>query len=803
MTVVVPCKGGDGSRPYPGKQFHRKPDGGLAKVPYQQTRLFDAHITHVAGLHDLDGALRSIASKRLGFVVPGQLRNPDATRGIRRLSRDRKGACATLESVPLHWLLFDLDKVPNVMGLDPRTEPDAARRWLLSLLPEAVRRADTIVRWSSSLCIGVDEPPAALSAHVWAWLSEPLDATEVKTLLIRADAHARHILEATQAVAGSKRVVDWKTTEAQQPIYVAPPLLLDGIADPFTAEERQVVVRSTNNMVDVTALRDEMAAIAVFPTAASSPKRRVARASRDESTWIAAPLPIVVRPCLPLPDARNLGRDHVLIGDIAALTGQAAGEQTTKRAADRTYGSGRMAAEIIRVALARIEWGKVHPAFSAWSETGSVPDGERDTWLSRIAMCLAHALPHAALLDGRLAGLVSRIGNALCSEAWTVDEWLRGGFGKSIYEKAASAARGETVKWQNREVDARYQAVASNMRRDLAIGDDEIRALRLLSLADGSMLRANRRVLASGTQVAPMAKPRSLPGERVDLLPVVQALRAGGRSLRSIVSDTGVPISTVRRWTMTSMGGDPSTLQNLEGSRCEERESSVPEFVHAAETLDETGQAAQPTAASNVRQQDGAERLAKAASSIAAQTATFASGLPIPGFILRRRADKAAAVDKAELFIGKAAKLVVSLAERCSVPLDEVPRMPCLDLLDADLAQNVVAAMEALRAAQRKVVQKCERQNRRYVAEAERDGFWEPLESRMGEEGADVLAEGNARLRLISGDWDKRISRKLAQHGIGNAGESRQHVVNLRRAKGAVLGAERRRLDALKRKLAA
>ncbi len=804
LWVMTPSRRRDGLRDYPGKRFYRNAEGNIVKEAYRVGAFFDAHQTCVSSLSDLDVTLRHIAHKRLGFPVSGHLRNPERTTGIRRLVHDRKDAKAALKSVPRPWLLFDLDKVPNAHGLNPRTQPEESRHWLLSLLPKSVQQADAIVRWSSSLCVGADGPPPTLSAHIWVWLSEPVEAIEAKSLLLRANALACAMLN----TAGCKSVIDAKTTEAQQPIYVAPPLLWDGIPDPFTPDERQVLVPGVNREVDLHTLREELAAVAL-PVKTSRPKRNKKEASRDVDAPSVTPRRTSSRPALPLPETRSLGADHFILRQIKGLARKGAEERSSKRSADRAWGLGRMASELVRVALARVEWGKTYPAFAAWTAAGGVPDGERDVWLYNIAACLAHALPAEAIKAGQLGRLVGQIGKALCSEDWMTNEWHRGGYAKSVLEKAGAAARGDTVEWEGKQVDPRYRVSAARLRTELQIGDDEIRALCLLSLADGATLSANRRALTADFYDRPSDKPRLTPGQKLAKRQTVLALRKEGHSLRAIVAQTGVPIANVQRWSADAMtGGDPFWTTSLESSSSKEGESTSTESVQAAITCEKLGQAIFGASGNLVENKYGAKPAGADhdADGFAGMSsfpeASYGADMPVPSFILRLRADKKKAQDRAESYIAKVERLVANLAERCSEPLDELLTRPCLDLLGIDLRDAVALATERLEAAQKRCVLKVERQERRRAAEAERIGFWELLEARIGQDGVDALAEGKTRLQVIAGHWDGRIARARAECGR-DRDDLKQLVLNLTRAKSAVLKAELRRFNHLQEKAAA
>ena len=73
LTVLVPCRGKDGTRAYPGKSYARGPGGSLESQGFnlRDNRLFDAHEAPVTSVEELHAVLLRVQERRLGIVVPG------------------------------------------------------------------------------------------------------------------------------------------------------------------------------------------------------------------------------------------------------------------------------------------------------------------------------------------------------------------------------------------------------------------------------------------------------------------------------------------------------------------------------------------------------------------------------------------------------------------------------------------------------------------------------------------------------------------------------------------------------------
>lgn len=786
LTVLVPCRSRNGTRAYPGKRYQRAEDGSVQATGFnlRDNRLLNAHEAPVSSVVELHDLLLRIQECRLGIVVPGRLRDPARRMAIRRLANDRPDCPATLESVPLPWLLLDLDKVPNIHALDPRMQPGDCRDWLLSLLPRSLRRARCVVRWSSSTCMHGEGPPETLSAHLWFWLDGLLARKEAKSICMAVDAHIRCMLRLPARPRGNGGwLADWKITEPQQPIYVASPLCEDGLVDPFSAEERTVLAGGPDADVVLDDLRTELEQCAGLGLQAGQAPARAARKREGANRPATKAQPSypepVARAPLVLPATLLLHRDHALVQEIRGLTMASRKETVGKRAVDSVLGAGRAAAEMVRIALARAVWGRKHEEFGAWAEAGGVPEGERDTWLYSIAACLAHALPGERILDGTLRDLLTRVGEVICGREWTATEWVKDRCDGAVIVKAVQAARGETIVRDGKRWDPRYRWNAAALRRDLGIGADEGDALGLLTLAEGATEKRSRRALVALRKPEPMPDARA--GDRAEVL----RLRGEGLSLRAISARTGVPVGTVQAWAAKAMplrGMDapkgrsvtPSTKLGL----------TVESFVESSTLV---------TAATEAPVVHAVEKTAKVVQALPAAC----PGPRLPSFIVRRLEEKQAAVEKAKAYVSEADALARELSRRGAIAPLAWPVAPPTSRLPDALRLRVEMSVRALGAALASVRRRQDERIRRLETAGERDGFWSACEAVLMREPLEAEEMASGRLVSVKDRWSRRMDAADSRAEASGQEADRVAAGRIRMAGRAVQNAERRRHEAL------
>jgi len=200
LTILIPERRSDGSLPVSRKSFCIHENGNLSAQGYDLRKAaFRFEPREVQGLSDVASLLTKISDFGNGFIVRGNPMNSEKPRLQARRFRCAPDQPATLRDVPKHLAVVDMDKVPNVLRIDPRTNPEGAAQFLLSLLPAAVASAQCIICWSSSMCVGQapGTAPETLSVHIYLWLVAPVGYEALKDILKGVDVHARDKLACT------------------------------------------------------------------------------------------------------------------------------------------------------------------------------------------------------------------------------------------------------------------------------------------------------------------------------------------------------------------------------------------------------------------------------------------------------------------------------------------------------------------------------------------------------------------------------------------------------------------------------
>ena len=139
----------------------------------------------VENIFELSQLLTYIEYRQDTFIVRGQLIqgfDPKCCRRILNVQED--GSPPQFEDVPggIHWLSVDCDKIPLPPVINAVTNPEAAIRYLLSLLPPILQ--GVTVHWQLSCSFGLLGSDT-ISAHLWFWSDRPLSSFELKTWGVR------------------------------------------------------------------------------------------------------------------------------------------------------------------------------------------------------------------------------------------------------------------------------------------------------------------------------------------------------------------------------------------------------------------------------------------------------------------------------------------------------------------------------------------------------------------------------------------------------------------------------------------
>ncbi|SDB20268.1 hypothetical protein [Belnapia rosea] len=520
-----------------GKAFQLRLDGSLAApAGYKAGKFFVPEAIPVRDIRELHAVWERLAVEGGGIFVRGGLsgaRVPTGTRVGRestfklRCDHVTRRTCdghadghpAGLRDVPRRWLLLDMDKVRNILGLDPRKDPEAVVDFLLGLLPHSVQRCTVSWDWSSSMCIGTPagQAPATLSAHLRIWLDSPLAHLETRALLERmCEFTWLRLRELGVEPAGDRRldgVIDWKPAEPQQPLYVAVPYFGQGIKDPFPGGLRRGLREGASEVVRLAELEAELdtAGAPRIP----APARVASKAIAGHQKSSALPAPRRTRPVsLPPSDA---SADVVPIAAARRLAeaqrARRAGGPDRHLRAGRGIFAARAPLETVRLVRGRVAAGAHDRRWRKWHEAGGVPEGLRDRILFLVGCLVAESMPGAQLTDEAVNGAILEIGRLIIAGDWLEECWVLGRFWSTLVGRAVAAGRSEVELWRGEFKDPRYRVGKERLLRELMVQPEEVTRYGLVSLAsDRDRLAAKRQgegaTSLAETQAANLAKAR-------------------------------------------------------------------------------------------------------------------------------------------------------------------------------------------------------------------------------------------------------------------------------------------------------
>jgi hypothetical protein len=428
---------------------------------------------------------------------------------LRRIKSPEGGCPAGLAELRTHVMPWDCDGWPNLWKLDPRTQGDALRAELLKLLGPEFVEASHSFQWSSSCCVGVPhwQVPEFVSFRVWSWAHREVGEAEGRELAKRLDARVRPIL-------GNKDgyLVDPKVYDLQQPIYLANPAF-KGMPDPF-GYRRWAFVRCTQSVLDIDRLEKDL----------PSPTRKTAwtRPEGEPMAATARPVPkprtaTVIVPGQPIPfelAARELSaaREALEAKGVEAFRDRCNG-----------FGIARGSLEMVGLAIHR----------------GGLQPGERDECATMIASGVVASLPPDGRPPEQVRAKVRAVLRLCVSDEWISAEWE----GKADISVVGNFARASVLAAAGkltRRSEPRYTYGMDRLCMEWAPTEEEVRILGLKSIAPQWVVsKLTREAAGADKRIAKLTL-------RAENLRRVNELRATGASLRAIVSETGLPYTTVR-----------------------------------------------------------------------------------------------------------------------------------------------------------------------------------------------------------------------------------------------------------------
>ena len=325
ITCLLPVdKLGAGTGTHPGKSFVNG-----AKLAFDIThRAYTAASVPVGSLVELADHLDLEAYIGRRILVRGKAARDGVisricTPGTDRFGREKK---VGLLDDSHHWVMLDVEHVPNKWNLDPRCQHKAIARTARFLMPPAISQVGCYAQMSSSSgmretapgskayqAVPEGEVPAELNLHLWIWLDTPLNSADTKTLLSRISAYAVDKLHEAHGVhpAGDKTwIVDSKVAEAHMPHYVAAPKFV-GHADPLPEEARGFLLQGAparggmTNTVCLAELLEQLPAAGAAPQSLVKATKAPKVTAKKTTAKVAAPRTTIQPRVLPmLPEAR-------------------------------------------------------------------------------------------------------------------------------------------------------------------------------------------------------------------------------------------------------------------------------------------------------------------------------------------------------------------------------------------------------------------------------------------------------------------------------------------------------------------
>lgn len=485
---------------FPGKRYFRAPDGSIERQSYGGAVWFEPLHLFVGNLDSLHTAFCRVADAvdgRAGLVVRGDLIHDDG-RQVTRCKKGKPGKPAGLQDACRRWLVLDIDKLPNMPGLDPREEPQAVEEFVRSLLPPALRGTRASRQWSSSQCVGLasKQVPETLSAHFRYWLDTPLNEAECRDLLKRLNAAVRaRLTDLGVAVTGGAKIVDPKCADYNQPIFAVRPRFDDAIQDPFPGDRRYGITGGETDVVSVAELMAELPStedIVARQRVEMRAQRQASRAAKAAERYerhrlrvnAVADSAMVATNVVSLKVERSMKRVREMM--LEALQDKIDQVKVAQRAG--------LLRDIVRLVHDRIERGLHDPEWHAWHV--GIPEGQRDYLFFRVAALIARDAPNL-----RAYHLLAE----MFAEELGISVWYQNEFCSDDYQKGKDSAIVERLLWHQMgaasgggDRDIRYEYAKDTLIADFEVTEEEMERLGLEKLISDAIRKRRLRWAKGG-----------------------------------------------------------------------------------------------------------------------------------------------------------------------------------------------------------------------------------------------------------------------------------------------------------------
>ncbi|MGU3358888.1 hypothetical protein ACLBWX_01000 [Methylobacterium sp. M6A4_1b] len=205
------------------KRITRDPSTGKLAIEDYDAGAYSFHqATHqVASIRTMATVLDTIMLNPTACVIRGEPKYPELQVVLRRKTH--------FDDVPRRWVLLDMENIPLPPGLDWRTEPEAAIRHAISLLPRHFH--GVTCWWTFTGSQGVKKGPDGaddLRVRLAFWFDRPVSNQELKTWLTEKTPEVGKPRSSWRKI----HPVDPSAFRVVQPNYIGRPVCDEGVTDP-------------------------------------------------------------------------------------------------------------------------------------------------------------------------------------------------------------------------------------------------------------------------------------------------------------------------------------------------------------------------------------------------------------------------------------------------------------------------------------------------------------------------------------------------------------------------------------------
>ena len=406
---------------FPGKRFRVGETGRKEKLSYNISGWFQTWcyaVDDVVSLHQAFERVRQCkdSSDEPGYVIAGELApwasERSAPRSKKATVKHGRSKPQGLIDAPRWWLVLDVDKVANLLDIDPRESAAARLRvidYLRSFLPPELRFAACSWQLSSSCCVfGADgvplsreQAPTRLGAHLRFWMDTGLDEAARKTLLLRIAQYVRSEMMSRGIDAADGAGVDAACATYNQAILMSASFEA-GVSDPLP--ERSGMITGTAEVLvgELEMQLPELAAKVRAPKAKLTEEEKAANQDRRAHDRLlrGARRTTSVAP----------GPSHEEADPVPGI-----------HLRRRSRGKGPQ-----ETVLQASRWGKLHDIVNLTKDRrervpgweNGVPVGQRRKTMLLVAGLLSHFVPVA-----ELPAAIDSYGESLTTRGWMDEEW--------------------------------------------------------------------------------------------------------------------------------------------------------------------------------------------------------------------------------------------------------------------------------------------------------------------------------------------------------------------------------------------